>query len=159
MDGQRALRIDSSRTDGRTDGRTNGRMQAEMMDEWQTEPDTDRQAGWQTGGRLTICLSFAFAALFFSPSSLRLIDSDFCSSSTCSTVSRIFCSPTFRWSCCSSRSDRFSLNSFTWRTDRTDRQTSEQPQTDRQTRRQISASENVQPPTADAWRTDSLVVR
>lgn len=33
---------------------------------------------------------------------------------TWSTVSLIFCKPTFKCSCCSSRSDLFSLNNFTW---------------------------------------------
>ena len=33
---------------------------------------------------------------------------------TCSTVSRILFNPTFKCSCCSSRSDLFSLNNFTW---------------------------------------------
>ena len=61
----------------------------------------------------TICFSFWLAALFFSSSSMRLMDRDFCSSSTCCTVSRIFCRPTFRWSCCSSRSERFSVYNFT----------------------------------------------
>lgn len=58
---------------------------------------------------LTICLSLAFAAEFFSSSSSRFTESDFCSSSTCSTVSLIFWRPMFRWSCCSSKSERFSL--------------------------------------------------
>ena len=63
---------------------------------------------------LTICLSLAFAAAFLASSSVLFLAKDFCNSSTCSTVSLIFCRPTLRWSCCSSRSERFSWYSFTY---------------------------------------------
>lgn len=64
---------------------------------------------------LTICLSFWFASAFFFSSSIFFTERDACSSSTCSTVSWIFAKPTFRWSCCSSKSDLFSPYSLTYR--------------------------------------------
>ena len=63
---------------------------------------------------LTICLSFWFASAFFFSSSIFFTERDACSSSTCSTVSWIFAKPTFRWSCCSSKSDLFSPYSLTY---------------------------------------------
>lgn len=62
---------------------------------------------------LNICLSLALAASFFACSSCDLTANDFCISSTCSTVSAILFKPTFRCSCCSSRSLRFSEYNFT----------------------------------------------
>ena len=62
---------------------------------------------------LTICFSFWLAREFFCSSSFFLMEREAWSSSTWSTVSWIFWRPTFRCSCCSSRSLRFSLYSFT----------------------------------------------
>lgn len=97
--------------------------QTENMDKG-TNRETPGKRGWagqkKTGRRknnsghdyYTICFSFELAALFFSSSSMRFTERDFCSSPTCLTVSWIFCRPMLRWSCCSSRSDLFSWYSL-----------------------------------------------